>query len=155
MTSVHGELSDIEKQILIHMLVEIEVMASIRGNVRRNRFLREYRERGVRYRPSRWLGNRLSVAKRQAFSRAVTRLETRGLLERDIEGSRNRVAFLRPTPTGLATAMNFPEADANLRDVTESLSQTTWGAALVHSLPKPEALAMPELMEIDWADVEA
>lgn len=142
-------LSSVEEQILMCVLAEIEVMPSIPGSPQRNHRIREYRKRGIRYRPSAWRGHSLSVAERQRYSRATWRLVERGLLERDTECERDRVAFLRPTPQGLAVAMELAGVDANLPDLAVSLAQTSWGTTLLDP-PKFDDSEMPELMDIEW-----
>jgi DNA-binding MarR family transcriptional regulator len=112
------------KNILLAILAEIEA-----SNLPKP-------ELGIRYRPSKWFGE-LTEAERQAYSRALRKLDDAGLLIRITEENRDRVAYVRLTTGGLWKALEVnPDADRDA--IAESLSRTNWGADVLDGLiPRP------------------
>lgn len=89
---------------------------------------------GVPFAPAQWLGERLSPARRMAFSRAARRLASTGQIRRLTELHRDRVRYVVPTTSGLRRALVLAGDDADRTAVFEGLARTRWGRVLANRI---------------------
>ncbi len=122
--------------LLLAMLAEIEVFAEIPDAAfdDTDPFLLVMCRDGVPFDPALWVGERLSPARRMAFSRAARRLTQRGQVVRVTERGRDRVRCLVPTPAGLVHALSLADGKADRGALGEGLRRTRWGRKLVQRL---------------------
>jgi hypothetical protein len=117
-----------QEQVLFSAVSEIEVFGSLDPMIvrdSRDRWVAGLRTTGVLYRPEVWFGL-LSVARRQAYSRAVRRLCRRGFVERVTERCRDRVTHLRPTLAALRYVQARTNGSLNAAVLLEGLRRCRW-----------------------------
>ena len=146
-------LNDKAKGILTAVLAEIEALGrweeSDGQTVWRPRELTALRHVGVPYRPAAWFGGPLGCAQRQAYSRAVRRLDRAGLVWLIRQRRRDRVSYLQLTAAGLRWALAGSRVDHTA--LAEGLRRTVWGADLAgevsHDAPSATSLPVEETHE--------
>lgn len=129
------------EQILVALLAEIEVFADVPEDalLGNDPYVRSMVTIGIPYSPATWFGEAVTPSQRMACSRAARRLATEGLVERILEGHRDRVTHLVPTTGGLRQALKIAGPDACSGAVMEGLQRTTWGRPLATVLSNREA----------------
>ena len=79
---------------------------------------------GAPYLPSAWADRPLTMAERQAFSRALRKLEADGLVVA-VRSAGGRVLCVQLTPNGLIAALRLAPS-ANLDAIATALEATVW-----------------------------
>lgn len=123
-------------EILSYVLADIETFAELRwmivdGN---DRYVQSMLHTGVPFTPNFWRQNRIDATRAMAYSRAVRKLEERGLVKRITEPQRDRTTHLIPTLDGLRTAIRNQQGKVNLTAVCAGLERTIWGKGLAIEL---------------------
>ncbi len=119
-------------RILLTLLAELEVFgeAVLVTPPADNIQLATVQHFGIPYQPARWFGGSLNATRRKDYSRAAHRLEHRGLVTCLRKGRRNRVRYLRPTPTGLRRALQLVDADVDLQQLAQAFAWINWAEDL-------------------------
>lgn len=122
--------------LLLAILAEIEQFAEVPDDAfdAADPFVVAMCRDGVPFAPAFWAGERLSSARRMAYSRAARRLADRGLVKRITEKHRDRVRYLVPTSDGMSRALTLAGDKADRQAVWEGLARTRWGRALARQI---------------------
>lgn len=125
-------VNEYARSILLSVLAETESLLRLGSALTRGVTweLVQVRDQGIAYKPAKWNGTPLDYAQRQAYSRAVLRLEGFGVLRRITEPHRDRVTQVQLTAVGLRLALRLAGRHADRSAIAEGLRLTNWGREL-------------------------
>lgn len=117
------------EKILKQLLADLEVFAEFPEGADPPAAYGQMHEQGIYYQPAEWF-NRTDPTFRMACSRAMRRLEDKGMIVRVVEPGRDRVRYVRLTAAGLEEAYRLAGISADPQAIREGLRRTLWGRPL-------------------------